>query len=127
MDPKHLDVRDGEEYSASYRGKGLQTFEGVAIYHDSQVARIHLEKIKKFPIYLFGEVNQGVKLILERHFVNYESPVVYTEHVISGILHLQRCEVPLQNMITSQRTSLLESMTVAMKIPLGAYEDLLFV
>jgi hypothetical protein len=38
-------------------------------------------------------------------------------------LHLQL----LQNMITSQLTSLLESMTEAMKIPLGSNEDLLFV
>jgi hypothetical protein len=104
--------------------------EGMVTYHDSQVARNHLEKLKKIPIYLFGEVNQRVKSILERHFVNYESSAVYPEHVISGILHLQRCEVLIQNMnhmITSQRTSLLESMTEAMKIPLGSYEDLLFV
>ncbi len=90
------------------------------------MARNHLEKLRKILIYLFGEVNQKVKSILERHFVN-ESPAVYPEHVISGILHLQQCEVLLQNMITSQRTSLLESMTEAIKIPLGSYEDLLFV
>jgi hypothetical protein len=55
--------------------------EGMVIYHDSQVARNHLEKLKKNPIYLFGEVNQRVKLILERHFVNYETPAVYPEHI----------------------------------------------
>ena len=63
--------------------------EGMVIYHDSQVARNHLEKLKKIPNYLFGEVNQRVKSILESHFVNYEAPAVYPEHVISGILHLQ--------------------------------------
>ncbi len=94
-DPQHLDDSGGNEYSASYRGKSFQTMEGVVIYHDSQVARNHLEKLKKFPIYLFGEVNQRVKLILERHFVNHDTPAVYPEHVISGILHLQLCEVLL--------------------------------
>jgi hypothetical protein len=68
-----------------------------------------------------------VKSILERHFVNYETPGVYPEHVISGILHLQRCEVLLQNMITSQRTSLVKSMIEVMQIPLDSYEDLVFV
>jgi hypothetical protein len=71
--------------------------EGIATCHDSQVARNHLEKLTKTP-------NQRVKSILERHFVNHESPAVYPEHVISGILHLQQCEVLLQNMIASQRT-----------------------
>jgi hypothetical protein len=88
---------------------------------------ITLRNIKKVPIYLFGEVNQRVKSILERHFVNYEAPAVYPEHVISGILHPQRCEVLLQNMIISQRTSLVKSMIEVMKIPLDFYEDLLFV
>ncbi len=108
----------------------IQTMEGMVIYHDSQVARIprnHLEKLKIFPIYLFGEVNQRVKLILERHFVNYETPAVYPEHAISGILHLQQCEVLPQNMITSQRTSLVTFMIEVMKTPLDSYEDLLFV
>jgi hypothetical protein len=59
--------------------------------------------------------------------VNYESPAVYPEHVVSGILHLQRCEVPLQKMITSQRISVLESITETMKIPLDSHEDLLWV
>jgi hypothetical protein len=59
--------------------------------------------------------------------VNYEAPAVYSEHVISGILYLQRCEVLLQNMIISQRTSLVKSMIEAMKIPLDSYEDFLFV
>ncbi len=99
----------------------------MVIYHDSQVARNHLEKLKKNPIYLFGEVNQRVKSILELHFVNHEAPAVYPEHFISGILHLQRCEVLLQNMIISQRTSLVKSMIEVMKIPLDCYEDLLFV
>jgi hypothetical protein len=124
-DPQHLDDRYGEEYSASYRRKVFQTMEGMVIYHDSQVARNHLQKLKKIPIYLFGEVN--VKSILECYLVNYETPAVYPEYIISGILHLQRCEVLLQNMITSQRNSLLESMFEVMKIPLGSYEDLLFV
>jgi hypothetical protein len=48
VDPKHLDDRDGEEYSASYSGKVFQTMEGIAIYHDSHVARNHLEKLKIF-------------------------------------------------------------------------------
>ena len=116
----------GNEYSKSQRGNAFQTMEGMLIYHDSQVARNHLEKLKGFPIYLFGEVNQRVKSILERHFVNYEAPAVYPEHVISGILHLQRCEVLLQNMIISQRTSLVKSMIEVMKIPLDSYEDFLF-
>ncbi len=46
-DPQHLDDRDGDEYSASYRGKSFQTMEWMVIYHDSQVARNHLEKLKK--------------------------------------------------------------------------------
>ncbi len=71
----------------------------MLIYHDSQVARNHVEKLQKFPNYLLGEVSQRVKSILDRHFVNYEAPAVYPEHVISGILHLQQCEVLLQNMI----------------------------
>jgi hypothetical protein len=127
IDPRHFEVRVGNDYSASYRGNAFQTIEGMLIYHDSQVARNHLEKLKGFPIYLLGEVNQRVKSILERHFVNYEAPAVYPEHVISGILHLQRCEVLLQNMIISQRDPLVKSMTEVMKIPLDAYEDLLFV
>ena len=89
-----------------------------------------LRNLKHFRIIYsvnLGEVNQRVKSILDRHFVNYEAPAVYPEHVISGILHLQRCEVLLQNMIISQRTSLVKSMTKVMKIPLDAYEDLLFV
>ncbi len=99
----------------------------ILVYHDSQVAKNHLEKLKKFRIYLFGEVNQRVKSILEHHFANYEAPAVNPEHVIPGILHLQRCEVLLQNMIISQRTSLVKSMIEVMKIPLDSYEDLLFV
>jgi hypothetical protein len=59
--------------------------------------------------------------------VNYQLPAVYSEHVISGISHLQRFEVLLQNMITSQRISLLESMTKIMKIMLDSFEDLLWV
>jgi hypothetical protein len=59
--------------------------------------------------------------------VNYEAPAVYPEHVISRILHLQRCEVLLQNMIVSQPNSLMKSMIEAMKIPLDSYEDLLCV
>jgi hypothetical protein len=103
--------------------------EGMVIYHDSQVqvAKNHLEKLKKFPNYLCGEVNQRVKSTLERHFMNYEAPAIYPEHFISGILHLQRCEVLLQNMVISQRTSLVKSMIEVMKIPLDSYEDLLFV
>ena len=77
IDPQHLEDRDGNEYSASYRGAAFQTMEGMVIYHDSQVARNHLEKLKKNPIFLFGEVNHRVKSILERHFVNYEAPAVY--------------------------------------------------
>ncbi len=94
--------------------------EGMVIYHASQVARNHLEKLKEFPIYLFGEVNQRVKSILEHRFVNYEAPAVYPEHVLSGILHLQRYEVLLQDMIISQWTSLLKSMIEVMKIPLDS-------
>jgi hypothetical protein len=101
--------------------------EGMVIYHDSQVARNHLEKLNFFPIYLLSEVNQRVKSILECHFVNHKTPAVYPEHVISGILHLQQCEVLLQNMITSQRNSFLESMIEVMKIPLNFYKDLRFV
>ncbi len=73
VDPQHLDDRNGEEYSAPYSGKVFQTMEGkqgIAIYYDSQVARNHLEKLKKILIFLFSEVNQRVKSILERHFVN---------------------------------------------------------
>ncbi len=99
----------------------------MVIYHDSQVARNHLEKLKKIPNSLFGEVNQRVESSLERHFVNYEAPAVYPEHAISGILHLQRCEVLFQNMIISHRTLLVKSMIEVMKIPLDSYEDLLFV
>ncbi len=73
--------------------------EGMVVYHDSQVARNNRDNLKKIPIYLFGEVNQRVESILERHFVNYEAQAVYPEHVISGILHLQRCEVLLQNKV----------------------------
>ncbi len=47
VDPQHLDDRNGEEYSVSYCGKVFQTMEGIATYHDSQVARNHLEKLKK--------------------------------------------------------------------------------
>jgi hypothetical protein len=90
-----MDDRDGDEYSASYRGKVIQTMGGIAICNDSQVTRNYFEKLKKLPIYLFGEVNQSVKSILERHFVNHESAAVYPENVISGILHLQLCEVLL--------------------------------
>ncbi len=63
VDPRHLEDRDGNEYSASYRRKAFQTMQGMVIYHYSQVARNHLEKLKDFPIYLFGEVtgNQRVK------------------------------------------------------------------
>jgi hypothetical protein len=61
VDPQHLDDHDDDEYSASYCGKVFQTMDGIAIFHDSQVARNHLEKLKQFPIYLFGEVNQRVK------------------------------------------------------------------
>ncbi len=99
IDPRHLEVRVGNDYSASYSGNEFQTMEGMLIYHDSQVARNHLEKLKGFLIYLFGEVNKIVKSILEHHYVNFEAPAVYPEHVISGILHLQQCEVLLQNMI----------------------------
>jgi len=84
--PRHLEIRVGNEYSKSRHGNAFQTMEGMLIYHDSQVARNHLEKLQKFPIYLFGEVNQRVLSILERHFVNYEAPAVYPEHVISGII-----------------------------------------
>ncbi len=61
--------------------------------------------------------------------MNYESSAVYPEQVISGqgILHLQQCEVLLQNMFTWQRISLLESMTETIKILLDSYEDLLWV
>ena len=45
VDPQHLDDRDGDEYSASYSGKVFQTMEGIAIYHNSQMARNHLEKL----------------------------------------------------------------------------------
>ncbi len=41
--------------------------------------------------------------------------------------YLQRCEELLQNMITSQRISLVESMIEVMKLLLDSYEDLLFV
>jgi len=47
IDPHNLEDRDGNEYLASYRGKAFQTMEGMVIYHDSQVARNHLEKLKK--------------------------------------------------------------------------------
>ena len=48
IDPQNLEDRDGNEYSASYRGKAFQTIEGIIIYHHSQVARDHLEKLKIF-------------------------------------------------------------------------------
>jgi hypothetical protein len=57
IDPRNLEDLEGNEYSASYRGKAFQTMKGMLIYHDSQVARNHLEKLKDFPIYLIGEVN----------------------------------------------------------------------
>ncbi len=47
VDPQQLDDSYGDEYSASYRGKSFQTMEGMVIYHVSQVARNHLEKLKK--------------------------------------------------------------------------------
>ena len=50
IDPQNLEDRDGDEYSASYRRKAFQTMEGMVIYHDSQVARNHLEKLKNFRI-----------------------------------------------------------------------------
>ncbi len=50
IDPQNLEDRDGNEYSASHRGKAFQTMEGMVIYHDSQVARNHLEKLKNFRI-----------------------------------------------------------------------------
>jgi hypothetical protein len=61
-----------------------------------------LNSFKKIPLYLYGEFNQRVKSIPERNFVNYESSAVYPEYTISGILHLQRCEVLLQNMLSSK-------------------------
>ncbi len=66
VDPQHLDDRNGDEDSASYRGKAFQTMEGIAIYHDSQMARNHLEnlKLKKIPVHLYGEVNQKVKSVM---------------------------------------------------------------
>ena len=45
VDSKHLDDSCGEVYPASYRGMVFQTMEEIAIYHDSQVARNHLEKL----------------------------------------------------------------------------------
>ena len=81
IDPRHLEVRVGNDGLASYRGNAFQTMEGMLIYHDSQVARNHLEKLKGFPIYLFGEVNQRVKSFLERHFVNYESPATVMSYL----------------------------------------------
>jgi hypothetical protein len=50
IDPQNLEDRNGNEYSASYSGKAFQTMEGMVIYHDSQVARNHLEKLKNFRI-----------------------------------------------------------------------------
>jgi hypothetical protein len=50
VDPQHLDDRYKDEYSVSYLGKAFQNMKGIAIYHDSQVARNHLEELKKFPI-----------------------------------------------------------------------------
>ncbi len=51
IDPRNSEDREGNEYSASHRGKAFQTMEGMLIYHDSQVARNQLEKLKDFPIY----------------------------------------------------------------------------
>ena len=48
IDPQHLEDSVGNEYSAPYRGKAFQTMERMVIYHDSQVARNHLEKLKNF-------------------------------------------------------------------------------
>jgi hypothetical protein len=50
IDPRHLEARVGNDLSASYRGNAFQTMECMLIYHDSQVARNHLEKLKGFPI-----------------------------------------------------------------------------
>ena len=91
---KNIQHHTAERYSKVWRG--------LPYIMTHKWPGITLRNIKKVPIYLFGEVNQRVKSILERHFVNYEAPAVYPEHVISGILHLQRCEVLLQNMIISQ-------------------------
>ncbi len=108
------------EDSSSYSGKVFQTMEGIGIHHDSQMARNHLEQLQKFHLYLYGKVYQRVKSIPEHNFVIHESAAVYPKHVISEIFHLQQCEVLLQNMITSQRISLLESMTETKIIPLDS-------
>jgi hypothetical protein len=77
VDPQHLDDRNGYEDAASYPGKLFQTMDEIPIYHDSQVARNHLEKPQKFPIYLFGEVHINLKAIRACHLVNHESLAVY--------------------------------------------------
>ncbi len=48
VEPQHLDDSDGNEYSASYRGKSFQIMDGTVIYHDLQVAGITLRNLKNF-------------------------------------------------------------------------------
>ncbi len=86
VEPKHLDDRNGDEDSASYCRKAFQTMDWVTIYHDSQMARNHLERLQKNPIYSYGEVDQSMK---STQFCELWTPAVYPEPVISGILHLQ--------------------------------------
>ncbi len=124
-----VSIWQGDSHAAaeSHANVLCKAVKGPAIHQNSQMVRNHLEQLQKIPIDLHGQVYQRVKSILERNFVKYESPAVYPERVISGILRLQRYEVLLQNMITSHRISLLESMTDTMKIPLDSYEDFLCV
>jgi hypothetical protein len=83
QESQHLGDHRGDEDSASYLGMVFQTVEGIAIHHDLQMARNHLEQLQFFLLYLYGEVNHRAKLILERNFLKYESPSVNPEHVIS--------------------------------------------
>ncbi len=52
VDPQHLDDRDGDEYSASYRGKSFQIMDGTVIYHDLQVAGITLRNLKNSDLFI---------------------------------------------------------------------------
>ncbi len=130
VDPQHLDDSNGEEYSASYGGKVFQTWtmEGIAIYHDSQVTRYHLEKLKNFRfIYL-------VKLIKgwDRSW-SCTSWTMNHHPCTPNMSYLGYCTcsyVKCFSRIWSPRNGLYfwnPWPRKKMKIPLGSYEDLLFV
>ncbi len=68
IDPQHLDERYGNEYSASFRGKAFHTMEEMVIYHESQVARNHLEKLKKnSELYIRHPTTQSMGTMTKSH------------------------------------------------------------